>query len=252
MKRISITLVFLLLILTLSPSKAYTQDNKFFDVVGEIAYGEECLKTWQIDEASAIANKLLSTAAENPYVCFFAGEVCFYEGNYKESLSFLNEAQKEPGIAQNAKEFYDFVDKIYQTTNNFKEIKTAHFLFRYAEDKDAILVDYALNTLEKAYHAIGNDLNYFPKEPILVEVFPDAESFCTISTLTKEEIETSGTVAICLFNRVIITSPRLQPRGYQWLDTLTHEYVHYVIMKKTYNRVPIWLHEGIAKYEENR
>ncbi|MBI2556411.1 MAG: hypothetical protein HYW13_03170 [Planctomycetes bacterium] len=23
-------------------------------------------------------------------------------------------------------------------------------------------------------------------------------------------------------------------------------------MKKTYNRVPIWLHEGIAKYEENR
>jgi len=125
-------------------------------------------------------------------------------------------------------------------------------LFRYLEEKDAILVDYALNTLEKAYRAVGNDLDYFPKEPVLVEVFPDAESFCTISTLTKEEIETSGTVAICLFNRVIITSPRLQPRGYQWLDTLTHEYVHYVIMKKTYNRVPIWLHEGIAKYEENR
>ena len=94
MKRISITLVFLLLILTLSPGKAYAQDNKFFDVVGEIAYGEECLKTWQIDEASAIANKLLSTAAENPYVCFFAGEVRFYEGNYQESLSFLKRHRK--------------------------------------------------------------------------------------------------------------------------------------------------------------
>src|SRR3990167_8327526 len=252
MKRISITLVFLLLILTLSPGKAYTQDNKFFDVVGEIAYGEECLKTWQIDEASAIANKLLSTAAENPYVCFFAGEVRFYEGNYQESLSLLKKAQKDPDIARNAMEFYDFVDKIYQTASKFKEFKTEHFLFRYAEDKDAILVDYAVNTLEKAYHAIGKDLDYFPKEPIIVEVFPDAESFCTISTLTKEEIETSGTVAICLFNRVIITSPRLQPRGYQWLDTLAHEFVHYVIMKKTYNRVPIWLHEGIAKYEEKR
>ena len=87
--------------------------------------------------------------------------------------------------------FYDFVDKIYQTAGKFKEVKTEHFLFRYAEDKDAILVDYAVNTLEKAYHAIGKDLDYFPKEPILVEVFPDAESFCTISTLTKEEIETS-------------------------------------------------------------
>ena len=133
MKRISITLVFLLPILTLFTGEVHAQQENFFDVVGEIAYGEECLKTWQIDEASAIANKLLSTATENPYVLFFVGEVRFYEGNYKESLSFLKEAQKEPGIAQNAQEFCDFVDKIYQTTNKFKEVKTEHFLFRYEE-----------------------------------------------------------------------------------------------------------------------
>ena len=53
------------------------------------------------------------------------------------------------------------------------------------EDKDAILVDYALNTLEK-HRAVGNDLDYFPSEPVLVEVFPDAEGFRTISTLTKK------------------------------------------------------------------
>ena len=147
MKRISITLIFLSQILTSSSGKAYAQNEKFFDVVGEIAYGEECLKMWQIDEASAIANKLLSTAAEDPYVCFFAGEVRFYEGNYRESLPFLNEAQKAPGIAQKAQEFYDFVDKIFNTTSKFKEVKTEHFLFRYVEEKDAILVDYALNTL---------------------------------------------------------------------------------------------------------
>jgi tetratricopeptide (TPR) repeat protein len=164
MKRFFITLIFLLPFLILFTGTVRAQHGeKFFDVVGEIAYGEECLKTWQIDEASAIANKLLSTAAENPYVCFFAGEVRFYEGNYRESLSLLKKAQADHGITQNAREFYDFVDKIYQTTNKFKEVKTKHFLFRYVEDKDAILVDYALNTLEKAYHAIGNDLNFFPK-----------------------------------------------------------------------------------------
>ncbi|HHT9137199.1 MAG TPA: tetratricopeptide repeat protein, partial [Candidatus Wunengus sp. YC60] len=100
MKKIFITLVFLLPILTLFTGEVHAQlDEKFLDVVGEIAYGEECLKTWQVDEASAIASNLLSTAPENPYVCFFIGEVRFYEGNYKESLSFLKEAQKEPGIA---------------------------------------------------------------------------------------------------------------------------------------------------------
>lgn len=253
MKRIFITFVFFLPILILLTGEVYAQHGeRFFDVVGEITYGEECLKTWQIEDASLVAGKLLQTDPENPYVCFFAGEVRFHEGNYKESLSYLKKALEEPGIAKSGQEFYDFVDKIYQTTGKFKEIKTEHFLFRYLEEKDAILVDYAADTLEKTYNAVGKDMGYFPKEPVLVEVFPDAESFCAISTLTKEEIETSGTVAICLFNRVIITSPRLQPRGYQWLDTLNHEYVHYVIMKKTYNRTPIWLHEGIAKFEERR
>ncbi len=244
--------LFIFTILILSEFTVSAQEEKFLDVIDEITYGEECLNTWQIEEASRVADKLLSTFRDNPYVSFFVGEVRFYEGHYEESLSFVHEALKNPDIAHKGQNFYHFVNKIHQTTSKFREVKTDHFVFRYVEEKDAILVDYALHTLEKAYHTIGNDLNYFPKEPVLVEVFPDAESFCTISTLTKEEIETSGTVAICLFNRVIITSPRLQPRGYQWLDTLTHEYVHYVLMKKTYNRVPIWLHEGIAKYEEKR
>lgn len=252
LKKIFFIFIVAFAIHVLPGDRAVAQDEKFLDVFGDITYGEECLQSWQIEEASAVAEKLLLIARGNPYVCFFAGEVRFYEGNYQESLSYLKEALKDPDLAQKGKKFYDFVDRTYQTTSKFKEVKTEHFLFRYLEEKDAILVDYALNTLEKAYHAIGNDLQYFPGKPVLIEVFPDAESFCTISTLTKGEIETSGTVAICLFNRVIITSPRLLPRGYQWLDTLTHEYVHYVIMKKTYNRVPIWLHEGIAKYEEAR
>lgn len=251
-KKTFITFSFILVVFFSVQFCATAQDAKFLDIVGEITYGEECLKTWQIEEASSVANKLLLLAPNDPYVCFFAGEVGFYEGNYQESLLFLKKALNEPAVAQKGKEFYNLVDKIYQTAGKFKEVRTEHFLFRYVEEKDVILVDYAIETLEKAYNSIGNDLNYLLQAPILVEVYPDAESFCTISTLTKEEIEISGTVAICLFNRVIITSPRLQPRGYQWLDTLAHEFVHYVIMKKTYNRVPIWLHEGIAKYEERR
>ncbi|OQZ01639.1 MAG: hypothetical protein B6D35_02465 [Candidatus Brocadia sp. UTAMX2] len=252
MKKYFIALAFMLTAFSFLEFKAIAQEARFFDVFGEITYGEECLQSWQMEEASAVAEKLLLIGRNNPYVCFFAGKVRFYEGNYQESLSYLKEALKDPGLAETGKKFYDLVDRIYQTAGKFKEVKTEHFLFRYLEEKDAILAEYALDTLEKAYHAIGNDLQYFPRKPALVEVFPDAESFCAISTLTKNEIETSGTVAICLFNRIIITSPRLLPRGYQWLDTLTHEYVHYVIMKKTYNRVPIWLHEGLAKYEEER
>ena len=51
MKRIFITLVFLVTASTLFEVKLAAQEEKFFDAIGEITYGEECLKTWQIEEA---------------------------------------------------------------------------------------------------------------------------------------------------------------------------------------------------------
>jgi tetratricopeptide (TPR) repeat protein len=86
----------------------------------------------------------------------------------------------------------------------------------------------------------------------VVEIYPSQESFSAASTLTKKEIETSGAVAICHFNRLMVLSPRLLLRGYPWMDTLAHEYVHYVISHKTRNLTPIWFHEGLAKFEESR
>ena len=35
-------------------------------------------------------------------------------------------------------------------------------------------------------------------------------------------------------------------------DTPAHEFVHYYVTKVSRNTVPIWLHEGIAKFQENR
>ena len=40
--------------------------------------------------------------------------------------------------------------------------------------------------------------------------------------------------------------------GYDWLDTVSHEYVHLVVSRKSRNTVPIWMHEGLAKYLESR
>jgi tetratricopeptide (TPR) repeat protein len=47
-------------------------------------------------------------------------------------------------------------------------------------------------------------------------------------------------------------SPRALLTGYPWLDTLTHEYTHFIVSRVSHNNVPIWLHEGLAKYEEHR
>ena len=36
------------------------------------------------------------------------------------------------------------------------------------------------------------------------------------------------------------------------MDTISHEYVHYVITRKWGKQIPLWLHEGLAKYLEAR
>jgi tetratricopeptide (TPR) repeat protein len=78
------------------------------------------------------------------------------------------------------------------------------------------------------------------------------EELAKVSTLTFSQIKTTGTIAICKFSKLMVTSPKAVLRGYDWLDTLAHEYVHLVVSQKSRNTVPIWLHEGMAKYLESR
>ena len=47
-------------------------------------------------------------------------------------------------------------------------------------------------------------------------------------------------------------SPRLLARGYPWRDALNHEYLHYLLVRLSANRAPIWLQEGFARYGEAR
>lgn len=133
----------------------------------------------------------------------------------------------------------------------FRERESENFRLRWSHPTDGILVEYAPAVLEKALKVLCATLNYrHTGGKITVEIYPDIASFAAASTLSEKEIETTGAVAICKFGRIMIASPRLYLQGYRWCDTLAHELAHYVIIKKTGDRVPVWLHEGIAKHCE--
>ena len=50
----------------------------------------------------------------------------------------------------------------------------------------------------------------------------------------------------------MIISPQQLAFGYRWLDTLAHEYAHYLVNLLSAGRCQLWMHEGIAKYLETR
>jgi tetratricopeptide (TPR) repeat protein len=131
-------------------------------------------------------------------------------------------------------------------------VESEHFIFFYPPGKDEILVPYALETLEATHRAMVEDLGWVPQGKIRVEVVNNARDLSRVSTLSYEQIRTTGTIAICKFSKIIVTSPKAVARGYDWQDTLAHEYVHLVVSQMSLNSVPIWLHEGLAKFEESR
>ncbi|MSP40269.1 MAG: tetratricopeptide repeat protein [Deltaproteobacteria bacterium] len=222
------------------------------EIAREFKTGEDFLEAWRIADAEAIAAKALKADAKSAAALEFDGRIKFYQGRYQEGLAAIERAlavdSKDPR-RQAMKLLSQLTVDVHKS---FKRNESAHFIL-FADDKrDGILIPHALDALEKSYEAIGTELGYYPKEKVRVEIAPDATSFNAISTLSLRDIEETGAVGICKFNKLMIISPRALSFGYRWVDSLSHEYLHYAIVGLTNNQAPIWLHEGMARFYETR
>ena len=160
---------------------------------------------------------------------FLKARVEFLKGNHELATKILKQVT---GNHTEVQEFKNLVYETYEETKLFATSESKHFIYRYQKGSDEILVHYATKVLEKSYKILGKIFNYYPKEKVLVEFYPNRESFSKISPLTIDDIAISGTVALCKYNRIMMISPGSLVRGYNWMDTLSHEYTHYILTKK--------------------
>jgi tetratricopeptide (TPR) repeat protein len=221
---------------------------------------------WRVEEAFAALQPLLASRARDPEVELLGGELAFLRGEYEAAAEQLKaalaHAKLSPAELMDARGLLDLATSTAAVTRGFVEARSpgGHFILRYRRGKDEVLVPYAGEALEKARVALAADFGgetagadaVLPGAPVRVEIYDEVADLARVSTLTLQEIETSGTIALCKWNRLMIVSPKALVRGYPWVDTLTHEYAHYVISRVSRNSVPIWLHEGLAKFEERR
>ena len=218
----------------------------------EFKAGEDLLDSWRIGEAEAFAAKALKENPKSAAALEFDARIKFYQGRYQEALEAFDRALALESKDQRRQGWKLLSQLTVDVHKNFKRYESDHFVLFVDERRDAIIVPEALNVLEKTYQAIGAQLGYYPKQKVRIEIAPDATSFNAISTLSLRDIEETGAVGICKFNKLMIISPRALSFGYRWADSLSHEYVHYVIVGLTNNQAPIWLHEGMARFYETR
>ena len=213
---------------------------------------EAALERWDGEAAYRLAQPIQRERPQDPSVLALLTKASLYRGEYLEAARWAEQWMAAEPTNESANGWKAFSEQTAWAVQDFKTYTSPHFILRLHEERDGILAEYVLAALEKAYEVLGRDLGHRPSALVRIEIFPDHERFHAASSLSKRDIEVAGAVGICKFDKVMVLSPRVLLRGYRWLDALVHEYVHHVIVKLSADKAPIWIHEGVAKYEESR
>jgi tetratricopeptide (TPR) repeat protein len=212
---------------------------------------ERLYSEWRFEEADRALAALVKAHPAEPGTLAAKGYERFLAGDFRAAAAEYRAAAGHGAAPAGWKDMLRLAQGSAEAVEGNLERRSAHFVFRFpAEDK--VLADYGLETLEAATAALGSDLGFSPSRPITVDILRGSRDLAVMTTLTEEEIERTGTVAVSKWSRIMLTSPRAMRLGYEWQDSLSHEFVHYVVAAATHDRAPVWLQEGLAKFLERR
>jgi tetratricopeptide (TPR) repeat protein len=241
----------LILLLALTATADARRDRT---VTGDVIKAARFLTSARLDEARTLLADLEKRAPDAVEVKWLEAELAFQTGDYAASLKLLEKIPDDAvdGMVGQTKKL---AQQTLSVTETFAEKKSpkGHFLIRYQQgSQDGAIADLAGEVLDAAWETIGNDLGEKPVDPIRVEILGAPSDLAKLSPLTESEIEKTGTIALSKYNKLMVVSPRATLFGYPWMDTLAHEYTHLVVSRISNDSVPVWLQEGIARFEQTR
>lgn len=124
------------------------------------------------------------------------------------------------------------------------EAYTGRFLLQYDGDRDESMGKRVADILASAYEDIGIDIDHYPERDIVVILYTGKQ----FKALTGSPDWVGG-----LYDgkvRVPVGGSNIPQEGLEAL--LYHEYTHAAIHSLAGGKVPNWLNEGLATYEQSR
>lgn len=223
-------------------------------VAGDVIKAARFLTTSRIEEAKVLLADLKKRAPDTAEVKWLEAELLFQTGDYAGAVKLLDKVPDD-AVDKLVGQTKKLAASTHAVTETFAETKSpkGRFLIRYAAGSpDASIAELAGEVLDKAWEVVGDDLGLKPTDPIRVELLGAPSDLAKLSPLTEMDIEKTGTIALSKYNKLMVVSPRATVFGYPWMDTLVHEYTHLIVSRLSYDNVPVWLHEGIARFEQTR
>jgi tetratricopeptide (TPR) repeat protein len=211
-----------------------------------LRHAVQALEDEDVARAEALVAPVVASRPDDRAVRSVAGLVRFYQQRYGEAVELLERG----GYPAGGLDYLALARAARDVTRDHARAEGDHFVVSYPKGKDEVLVPYVLDALEAQRRALEQDLGWAAPGKVVIEILNDTRELARLSTLTEEEIKTSGTIALCKFDKLMMVSPKALVKGYDWLDTAAHELTHYVVTERTHNRAPLWMQEGLAKWFE--
>jgi tetratricopeptide (TPR) repeat protein len=139
---------------------------------------------------------------------------------------------------------------LHETLADFTTLESPGFLLRMEAFEADVYGRRALELLEEAKRHLCAKYDVVLPQPVVVEVFPERKDFA-VRTFGMPGGE--GFLGVCFGNVITANSPASQGESpANWQAVLWHEFCHVVTLRKTKNKMPRWLSEGISVYEEKQ
>ena len=198
------------------------------------------------------AAEILSGEGEHPEVVIERGRLALYRGDCDSAVALLerSDLEEQDGHASLLAVAKGCARGTAATVVLRDEERGV--VVRFQDDEDRPLMPIVADAVVAIRDALERDLGTRLPSPVWIDLVRDQLTLAALSGLPERAAQTTGTVAVAKWGRVMMISPRAAPAGYPWLDTLAHEMTHLVLSQATRERAPLWLQEGVAKRQETR
>lgn len=193
---------------------------------------------------STAATEEVNQQARDAAAHLALGIESYKKEDLQKAISHFQEALRlEPGNST-AQQLIAKVSREAKVEDSFNNKEGTHFNVKYEGGESDVPGHVVAIILEEAYQKVGSDLGFYPDDSITTILY-SAEQFMDV---TRAPAWSGGIYD----GKIRIPVGGLRERTEVLEKVIFHEYAHAVVHRMGGGRVPVWLNEGIAQYEDGR
>lgn len=221
---------------------ALNRDENNYEIIGKC--GLAYMYILRYEKALEYIENYLSKYPKNFNFLYSAGRCHFDLNNYDEAIDYWETALEnttDPSSIKTIEELLRKAKEALASTSDSSQEEDQRFVITFAGNSQEDLSDITFDILNEIYYDVTSLLGCDPDVRINVVFF-----------LTEDYYKLGQDWSAAGAQGIQIMIPLKS--GYKSEEyvkgLLAHEFTHTIINLKTNNRAPLWVHEGLAQYQE--